>query len=141
MRQSRAFYAAMAIVLAGCAPVLHAQSAGSCRPADQTSALVQSELTGIATGTDSLSQSTRDSTGIPATTVSKISLVTDSRTCDKAAQAINTLLGTPSTVRQVYVIKVDATYAVVDPALSDAPGATAVFVFDRRWTHKDTMLP
>ena len=67
--------------------------------------------------------------------------MTDSRTCDKAVQAINTLLATPGAVRRVYVVKIDASFAVVDPALPGALGETAIFIFDRKWIHKDTMLP
>ncbi len=133
-----AYLAAFCILGLGHSPVA-AQS--TCRAADQSSALVQSEVITIATGTDSLTKAARDSSGIPATTSSRISLVSDFKTCDKAVQAINTLLSTPGLVRRVYVIKVDASFAVVDPELANASGTDAVFIFDRRWVHKDTMLP
>lgn len=139
MRQTHAFHVAIAAVLSGCAPALQAQAASSCRPADQSSDQVQAMVSDIATGTDSLSKADRDSTGIPATTISKISLTTDSRTCDKAVQAVNTVFGTPGVARQVYVIKIDASFAVVDP--QSPPGMDAVFIFDRKWIHKETMLP
>jgi hypothetical protein len=140
MRYKHVVILVTAAILSGCAPALQAQGAGTCRPADQSSALVQSEITSIATGVDSLSKAARDTSGIPATTSSKISLVTDSRICDKAVQAVNTLLGTSGLARRVYVIKIDVSFGVVDPELANAPGTSALFIFDRKWTHKDTML-
>ncbi len=140
MRLHSSFIPTCIVCLVGCAPALTAQGTSTCRLADQSSALVQAEVTGIATGTDSLSQAARDSTGIPATTTAKISYITDSRTCDKAVAALNVTLQTPGLARRVYVVKVDIAYAVVDPELAFAPGTSAVFVFDRKWKHQDTML-
>lgn len=92
-------------------------STTQCRGPDALSAQLIDYLQFLATATDTGIVGTREMWALPATSSSKVTLVTDSRTCAKAADAYSADEDTlnPMVGRQAYVIKVATVYVVWDP--------------------------
>lgn len=90
-----------------------------CRGPDALSAQLISYLQLLVTATDTGTITRRQTWGLPATSSSNVTLVTDSRTCAKAADAYSADEDTlnPVAGRQAYVIKVATVYVVWDPTV------------------------
>lgn len=90
-----------------------------CRGPDALSAQLISYLQVLVTGTDTATITRRQAWGLPATSASNVTLVTDSRTCAKAADAYSADEDTlsPMVGRQAYVVKVATLYVVWDPTV------------------------
>jgi hypothetical protein len=82
----------------------------------------------------------RDSLRLSARRTSDVSLVTDEKTCAKAVTALNGVLGTASTPRQVYVYKFGTDYVVEDPTVGTDSEYRGLRIFDRTWVYKRTLL-
>jgi hypothetical protein len=91
--------------------------AQTCRPSDKGAQATLAWARAIATGTDSASQETRSTLKIPATTVSKVVLVTDAYTCAQAVQSLAAVIGASASNRAVYLVKVGTRYVVKDPSV------------------------
>ncbi len=90
-------------------------------------------VTKVATGSDSVSLSRRNQLLIPATTASKVSAVTDAKTCTKAAKAYATIVGVSYVAgHPVYVVKANTVYIVQDSTVKAGEFARGV-VFDRQF--------
>ena len=126
------------IVIWGCGYQLNAQTSG-CRPADAVSSRTLQTLVQIVTSTDSADMAFRDSLGLEPTTASKVALVPDTRTCQAAVGAFNSLFSSPGAVRSVFTYKIGNFFGVEDP---DQPRGEyrAVAIFDRRWAYKNILL-
>jgi hypothetical protein len=90
----------------------------------------------LVTGTDSASVTTRTRYQLPATTASKVTVVTSSTVCNKAGAAYHAAevpAGTPAISRTLAVVKVGTTrYVVIDP--NERVGEYEVnIVFDSKW--------
>jgi hypothetical protein len=106
----------------------------TCHPADGLSAATLDYYKALATTTDSADIAHRTVGGLSPTSASKVSYATDSRTCQRAADAMNSTFQTPGRVRQVYVIKYNTSFVVIDPAQPfEKGGSDAQFVFDKNW--------
>jgi hypothetical protein len=114
----------------GC--VAHAQTT-KCRPADGVSQMLILHLQDMMTTTDPDVISARDNAfRVPVVSVSQITLVTDARTCDKAATAYGPPPGSTVTPA-VYVVKLGSKgYAVLDPN-QRAGQFQMVKIFDTKW--------
>ena len=133
------------LLLGGCAwnaPVLVAQGASGCRPADTTKVPTHLRyLKRVVADTDSVSRAVRDSLRLPATSPSKVSLVTRTSTCMSAVGALNTVAGTPGVVRQVWVYALGSNFAVEDPSISSAlAGGLPFYLFDSKWKPKPILI-
>jgi len=133
------------LLLGGCAwnaPVLVAQGASGCRPADTEKVPAHLDyLMRVVADTDSVSRAVRDSLRLPATSPSKVSLVTRASTCTSAVGALNVVIGTPGMVRQVWVYALGSNYAVEDPSItSDPAGGRPFYLFDSKWKPKPILM-
>lgn len=92
---------------------------GQCRGPDAVSAQLISYLQDLVTATDTGTVARRQTWGLPATSSSNVTLVIDSRTCAKAADAYSADEDTlnPMVGRQAYVVKVATLYVVWDPTV------------------------
>lgn len=115
MRSVSTLRVLMLLALAGVVTPAQAQS---CLPNDKGAQATLAWAQAMATGSDSAAQAARTHLGIPSTTASKVTLVTDTQTCAKAAQALASGSGISATNRKVYVIKVATRYIVKDPSVS-----------------------
>ena len=90
-----------------------------CRGPDALSAQLISYLQLLVAATDTGTIMRRQTWGLPAASSSNVTLVTDSRTCAKAADAYSADEDTlkPMAGRQAYVIKVATVYVVWDPSV------------------------
>ena len=104
----------LVLVVALYAPGLTAQ-ASSCRPDDDTSAVMLSSYREIASAVTQSAVATRNALKLQATTAVNVTMVTDKRICDKMVAGLNSTLRTPGLSRQLYVIKIGNNYAVKDP--------------------------
>lgn len=130
----------LAVLVAGCAYPLTAQSTSGCRAGNAESARALRVLTNLVTTTDSAESAYRTSVGLQSTTSSSVSLATDKKTCQSGATAFNTIGETPGAVRQVFVYKVGTYFAVEDPGFGTEGEYRSLPTFDRRWAYQGTML-
>lgn len=96
-----------------------AQSTSACRAADSISTKLQADIVEIVTASDSVGMAFRDSLGLPAVPTSDVALVSNSKTCQSAAQAYrsNAIENKASLSDRVYVFSVGRTrFVVLDPA-------------------------
>jgi hypothetical protein len=82
----------------------------------------------------------RDSLRISAGRTSDVTYVIDDKTCAKARTALNAVLSTPSTSRQLYVYKIGTDYGVEDPTVGTNSEYRGLRIFDRSWVYKRTYL-
>jgi hypothetical protein len=95
----------------------------------------------VVADTDSVSRAVRDSLRLPATSPSKVSLVTRTSTCTSAVAALNSVAGTPGAVRQVWVDALGSNYAVEDPSISsETAGGLPFYLFDSKWKPKPILM-
>lgn len=128
-----------ALATAGGQP-LGAQGTSVCLAADNQTAFLGVVLSKFLSGTDAANTSLRQKMNMPQVAANSISLVTDSRTCDKAIPAINTAQGQTQT-RRLYVYKLgNSRFGVIEQA--DSPvagtnggGSTTVWYFDNKWNY------
>ncbi|MEP6732595.1 MAG: hypothetical protein ABJE10_18265 [bacterium] len=94
----------------------------------------------VVTPTDSQSIKYRDKLQLTAVTAGQVTLVTDDKTCDKAAKAMDKLASTKKQEYQVYVVQVghDA-FGVVDPTWK-AGEYNPIIVFDDNWKKREVLL-
>jgi hypothetical protein len=104
-----------AIMLVAATWVVPAQGQ-TCRPTDAMARAMLEWATYIATGSSAEAVSTRAQLKIPSTTASKVTLVTDAATCLKAVQAYAADGNFSPTNISVYLVKVNTTYVLQDPA-------------------------
>jgi hypothetical protein len=126
---------AILLGLVGIAGPLAAQTY-TCQPATGSHALALKDYVVRLTGGDPSLADTRDSYKLPATSASKVTVITTKSTCQAAAQAYHRATrGTtaPAISRSVVVVKVGTTrYVVYDP--QERHGEYAItFVFDMSW--------
>jgi hypothetical protein len=88
-----------------------------CLGPDSNSAELIAYLQFLVTGSDTGTVAQRGMWGLPATSSGSVTLVTDSRTCAKAADAYSADItpASPMVGRNAYVIKVSTVYVVWDP--------------------------
>jgi hypothetical protein len=116
-------YLAHLLIVNGLGTLLVAAPASAqsvCRPADEASALLIKEMGRYSSATNGDDRVVRDSLRLPSVPASELALVTSESVCKKANATYQTTLGglggTPFSGR-VYVVKIGAAYAVLDPAL------------------------
>lgn len=110
-----------------------------CRPADAVTSRTIAELATIVSGTDSAAQASRDSLHLAATLASKVTLVTNEKTCKSARDALNRAWNTPGALRQVYVYQIGQFWSVEDPQISGNGEYRGVVIYDGRWRYQSTM--
>lgn len=93
----------------------NAQTASTCRASDANAVRLLGYVRQLVTSADPVRVRVRDSLGLPATSSSNVSLVTDNLVCDKVAQGVNAATGTSGLTRHLYVLKVGPYYAAQDP--------------------------
>ena len=108
-----------------------------CRT-DSTSAAVVSWAQYVATSADSEAVASRSSLSIPAVPANQVTLVTDSKTCQKVVNAFASAAGVTATGRSLYIVKVGTIYVAKDPTLKLGDGWWHSMVFDRRFVHLAT---
>lgn len=91
--------------------------AQSCKSADQTSAVVTSEIRQIVT----TSNRVRDSLQLPLVSASQVVLVTDTLICSRVREALDSMIvaTTPDAInlgpRPIYTIRIGTYYAAINP--------------------------
>jgi len=95
----------------------------------------------VVTSTDSFTVRVRTGLSLPVTTASKVSYVTDSKTCQSALAAINTFYNTPSRSRALYVYKIGTYYGVEDPIGETGETYRSIVIFDSKWVQKSAYAP
>ena len=123
-------------------PAPAASATSGCRPADNF--FVQARLDyfrALLTSTDSARAVLRDSLGLSAVSVNKVTFVTKQTTCVSAANALNTFLEEPGTNRLVWVYALGGDYAVIDPDMEVPSGEDMpIYIFSRQWNYKSTLM-
>ncbi len=113
-------------------------STSMCLPGDQKTTLLIGVLTDWVTATDPQKISDRDNIfHIPVVPPANISVVTNTQTCTKAAQAYASMVQNPIP-NPVYVIQMvngnSTWYLVTDPAYNPKGSEFGSFIiFDKRW--------
>lgn len=120
-------------------PVLRPDSP-YCRPADQTSAIIISQIKSMVTATAGPEVDNRIALQLPQVPDSSVALVTDEAICRQAARAYDSVLVAtlklPPSQRDAFVIRVGTSYVVADPATNgpDTEWMTAM-LFTSRFVH------
>lgn len=142
--RSLVFLVALTFALGACAPrPMRAQGASGCLPANSETDFFGDVLTIFLTQADATNTMLREKLNLPQLTANSISLVTDSRTCDKAISALNAAQG-QTTSRRLYLFKLgNSRFGVIEqpiPPASDVHGggSTSVWYFDSKWTYVST---
>ena len=104
--------AVLLVTSASAAPI----RAQTCRPTDALAQATLEWATAMATGSNAEAAATRSQLGIPSTTASKVTLVTDAATCLKAVQAYAADGNFSPTNISVYLVKVNTRYILKDPS-------------------------
>ena len=120
-------------------PTSQIHAASTCLGPDEDSAYFSQVITGVVTDSDSVAVRLRAGLDLPQLTPQQVTLITDSRTCAKAAAAIDAREGVRDTAGQMYVFKLGNTrFAVIQlrqppphGVFSSAP--TLVRYFDSKW--------
>lgn len=134
---------ALGLVVGASAAPLRAQGTSVCLPADSQTAFLSAVLTKFLTATDATNVGLRQKLDLPQVTASGISLITDTRTCDKAVPALNAAQAQSAT-RRLYVFKLgNSRFGVVEQAGAPTPdvyggGSTSVWYFDSKWAYVST---
>jgi hypothetical protein len=122
--------AAVACVVAHSAA---AQASRKCRPADNHSANMISDITRYLTATDARTIYNRDSImHLPVVTARQVTLVTDERICTKVVQAYRTLPN-PYTPASLYVVKLGSTGYVAHDSDRKVGEFSVIFVFNTKY--------
>ena len=106
-------------------------SGQACKAADATSARVAAEVRRIATTNNAI----RDSLHLPLVTAAQVVLVSDTATCSRVRQALDSMIVTTTSdpinlgPRAIYTIQVGTFYAVVNPG-SEMGEHMPVFFFN-----------
>lgn len=111
--------AALLLLAAAATPIraAGAQASQPCRTTDTRVQPLADWVVRVATGTDSFAITQRSAFHIPPTTGASIAVVTDSATCQHAADAYSAALHHSSTTRRVFVVHADTVYVALDPDL------------------------
>jgi hypothetical protein len=127
------FVIAVALVVMNVASATAAQAAKKCRAADANSANLISQLTLMATATDSETVADRTSIyHLPVVSANQITIVTDEKVCTKVVQAVATLPAKRSPV-DLYVVKLGSKgFAARDPTEMAGEYRT-IFIFDSHY--------
>lgn len=111
-----------------------------CRGSDTSSAYFSEVITAVVADGDANAVALRSALQLPQLAANNVVLVTDSRTCSKAALAMDAIQGVVDPARQMYVFKLGNTrFAVITVRAPSAPGVystapTLVRYFDSKWT-------
>jgi hypothetical protein len=111
-----------------------------CRPADQTSAIIISQIKSMVTATSGPEVENRIAVQVPHVPDSSVVLVTDEAICQQAARAYDSVLVAtlqlPPSQREVFVVRVGTSYVVADPVTNgpDTEWMTAM-LFTSRFVH------
>lgn len=114
-------------------------AAPTCLGPDDDSAYFSQVITGVVSDTDSVAVRLRAGLELPQLTPGKVTLITDSRTCAKAAAAMDAREGVTDPARQMYVFKLgNRRFAVIQRTPPPPPGVfssalTFVRYFDSKW--------
>ena len=132
-------------MLLGCAPAglgpSTAWAQSGCRGADSTSNEIVAYFQRLVSDSHSDYLNVRNSTGLPATSPSKVKLDTRTSACRSGAEAINAARQEPGTVRQVWLIKLDTWYAAVDPTIKVGPDEIVpYYLLDRQFGYVRTLV-
>ncbi len=134
----------LVFALGACAPrPLRAQGTSVCLPADSETDFLSDVLTTFLTRTDATKTMLRQKLNLPQLAANSISLVTDSRSCDKAIPALNAAQGL-TTTRRLYVFKLgNSRFGVIEQPVPSQPGvyggsSTSVWYFDSKWNYVST---
>jgi hypothetical protein len=135
--------------VAGCTPRVPEGSAGrpsgpihaapTCLGPDDDSAYFSEVIAGVVSDTDSVAVRLRSGLELPQITPGQVTLITDSRTCAKAAAAMDANQGVTDSARQMYVFELGNTrFAVIEVTPPPPPGVisfepTFVTYFDSKW--------
>jgi hypothetical protein len=130
---------ALVLVVSSATPTLSQTT--SCRAIDSTSARTVGDLKDLVTSSDSFTVRVRNALGLPTMQASKVSFVTDSRTCNSAVTALNTYFSTPGRSRVVDVYKIGTYYGVEDPTERSEGAYRGVVVYDSKWVYKTAWGP
>lgn len=115
----------------------------TCHAADEHSADVINQITGMM---DSwVDAQTRSEFGVSLVSPSEITLVSDSATCARAGEVVDSLLHVwhptatiPPWQAPLYVFKIGSSYATMDRSNPDQPGYGVMF-FTPLWSYKTEM--
>jgi hypothetical protein len=132
----------LAFGASACSPVLgQAQANSGCLMADTVHVPTHLDyLRRLVSDTDSAAVEVRNAFELPLTSPSKVTLVTRNNTCASAAAALNTVVGTPGQIRQVWVYALGSNYAVEDPAIPVEPAGYPIFLFTSKWVPKPVLM-
>ncbi len=82
----------------------------------------------------------RQTLGIQSANASKVALVMKQATCQAAVTALNTQRGEPNVQRQIWLYTWGVGYAVDDPGLDVFGRDPVLYLFDKNFVYKSTVL-
>jgi hypothetical protein len=114
----------------------------ACRSADTV--IVPERLTylkNFISKADSVYKLPRDSIGLASQNAAKVKLETKSTTCQSGVNALNAILQTPGTSRQIWLFALGSGYAIQDPTIPHEPGQPdPLYFFDSQFVYKGTLM-
>ena len=126
--------ARVAIALAMCGTILtadvKAQSPSACLPQDDNTTALVDFVKNLITANSARYVAIRDRYGLDGLTTSDVAFVRDTRTCQKAVDALDLLAGVPVAERRVHVVRAgNKRYIVYDPT-GDVEEYSPKYIFD-----------
>ena len=113
-----------------------AASPPGCLPQDSIALDIRDELIDLMGRSSKLSDSILKHEGITRVPTSQISIVSDTLTCRRAAQAYSGSISAADSNRLVDVVKAGIRFVVIDPAVtSDSSEWKTAITFDSSFTH------